>query len=66
MRVGGRNADAQGTGRHLLLAHDLALGLDQLRKGLATFFVITATTVSELHATRGAREQSHAQAFFHA
>ncbi|MNV59702.1 hypothetical protein D3C71_1521410 [compost metagenome] len=66
MRVGGRNTDAQRTGRHLLLAHHLALGLDQLRKGLATFFVITATTVGQLHTTRGAREQAHTKAFFHA
>ncbi|MNK89308.1 hypothetical protein D3C87_1093150 [compost metagenome] len=66
MRVGGRNTDAQGTGRHLLLAHHLALGLDQLRQGQAALLVIAAATVGQLHAAGGARKQTHAQAFLHA
>ena len=66
MGIGGGNADAQGAGRLLLLTHDLALGLDQLRQRLATFLVIPPTTVGQFDAAGGAGEQPHAQAFLHA
>ncbi|MNF87541.1 hypothetical protein D3C84_700100 [compost metagenome] len=60
------NTDAQGAGRLLLLAHHLALGLDQLRQRLTTFFVIPAPAIRQFDAASGAREQPHAQAFLHA
>ena len=66
MGIRRRDTDAQGAGRFLLLAHDLALGLDQLRQCLATLLVIPAATVGQLDAAGGARKQPHAQAFFHA
>ncbi|CAI8982604.1 hypothetical protein EMIT0P294_60133 [Pseudomonas sp. IT-P294] len=66
VRIRCGNTDAQRAGRLLLLAHDFALSLDQLRQCLTAFLVITTTTVGQLDATGGTRKQAHTEAFFHA
>ncbi|MCY1303187.1 hypothetical protein D9M70_528810 [compost metagenome] len=63
MAIGGRNADAQFAAGFQLLAHDFALGFDQLGQRLAALLEVGASPFGEADAAGGAHEQAGAQAF---